>query len=139
MVRYLLDSNIISEPAKPDPDDRVQDNYRRHEHEAATSSVVWHELLYGAWRLPQGRRRRYLAYYLSEVVAPGLPILEYDAASARRHAAERARLERAGKTPPFRDGMIAATAIVGNLILVTRNTHDFESFEGLQLENWFED
>ncbi len=30
------------------------------------------------------------------------PILEYDSAAAEWHAAERARLEKAGETPPFR-------------------------------------
>ena len=56
----------------------------------------------------------------------------------RRFAMPRsARLESQGCTPPFRDGQIAAIAMVDDLILVTRNTRDFENFTDLRYENWF--
>jgi tRNA(fMet)-specific endonuclease VapC len=38
--------------------------------------------------------------------------------------------------PAFVDGQIAAIAKVNGLVLVTRNTSDFEKFSGLKLENW---
>jgi tRNA(fMet)-specific endonuclease VapC len=63
-------------------------------------------------------------------------ILPYDEAAALRHAAERARLERAGSTIPFVDGQIAAIALVNDLVLVTGNLRDFAAFTTLQVENW---
>jgi len=57
-------------------------------------------------------------------------------AAAKWHACERARLQSIGKTPPFVDGQIAAIAYVNNLILVTRNITDFDSFSDLQIQSW---
>ena len=42
-----------------------------------------------------------------------------------------------GLQPPIHDLQIAATAIANNMILVTRNTQDFENIPGIMLENWF--
>ncbi len=53
-------------------------------------------------------------------------------------APQRARLEKRGSPPSFVDGQIAAIAATRGMILVSRNVRDFERFEGLALENWFE-
>ena len=137
MVRYLLDTNIVSELARPEPNAPMRECYRAHEHESAIASVVWHELVYGVERLPTGRQRDVLMRYMEEVVQATLPILSYDTIAARWHSRERARLERLGRTRPWADGMIAAVAATRSLILVTRNTNDFADFDGLHLENWF--
>lgn len=138
MHRYLLDSNIISEPVRPNPDSRVQDRLRQVQQEAAMPSIVWHELVYGLERLPDGKKRDYLFQYLTEVVYASLPILPYDGEAAAWHGRERVRLEALGRPGSFADGMIAAIAATNNLILVTRNVSDFAHYQGLHLENWFE-
>jgi tRNA(fMet)-specific endonuclease VapC len=69
-------------------------------------------------------------------VRPSIPVLPYDQAAAEWHAAERARLSAAGKTPAFVDGQIAAIAKVNDLILVTSNRSHFENFRELQVEDW---
>ena len=74
--------------------------------------------------------------YLEEVILPVLSILPYDLAAAEWHASERARLTRAGKTPPFVDGQIAAIAYVNDLELVTMNLQDFEPFVDLPVTDW---
>ena len=99
--------------------------------------MVWHELTYGVERLPQGRKRDFLARYLADVVRPTLSILPYGEAAAYWHGQERARLEALGRPRPFVDGMIAATAVTRSLILVTRNVPDFRDYDGLRIENWF--
>ena len=50
----LLDTNIVSEPLKPVPDSRVLERLSRYDGMMAIPSVVWHELLFGVIRLPQG-------------------------------------------------------------------------------------
>jgi tRNA(fMet)-specific endonuclease VapC len=93
-------------------------------------------LLYGWERLPTSRRKDRLSRYLVDIVAASLPILAYDQAAAAWHAAERARLEAIGKTPPFIDGQIAAIAKTADLVLVTANSDHFVGFEGLVVEDW---
>jgi tRNA(fMet)-specific endonuclease VapC len=135
---YLLDTNIISEPLRPAPNQQILERLKRHEAEIVIASVVWHELLYGLYRLPRSAKRSAIEKYLIEVIGPTIPVLPYDTRAAQWHAAERARLVALGRTPPFADGQIAAIAQVNNLILVTANTTDFAMFEGLQAENWQE-
>ena len=136
---YLLDTNIISEPLRPAPNQSVLERLKRYEAEIAIATVVWHELLYSLYRLPNSAKRSAIEQYLNEVVAPTIPVLPYDTQAAQWHAAERARLAGLGHTPSFADGQIAAIAQVNNLILVTANTSDFSIFQDLQVENWFED
>ncbi len=139
MIRYLLDTNVVSEPARPDPSPRVVERLEAHGGEVALPSIVWHELVYGVERMDEGHRRSYLADYLAEVVRPSMPIVPYDAAAARWHGKARAALEAEGHARPFADGQIAAIAATRDLILVTRNISDFECYEELHVENWFAD
>ena len=137
-LAYLLDTNVISEPLRPAPNAYVLERLEQHEAEIAIASVVWHELLYGTYRLSPSAKRSAIEDYLNDVVALAFPILSYDARAALWHAAERARLVSSGNTPSFADGQIAAIAQVNDLILVTANISDFFMYQGLQVENWFE-
>ena len=140
MIRYLLDTNIISEPARPDPNAAVVDRIEELSREVALSAPVWHELIYGVERMPEGKRRTYLADYLTVVVRPSMPIIPYDRAAAHWHGTARAALEAQGRPQPFARGQIAAVAATRSLILVTRNTPDFEPYArvgDLHIENWF--
>lgn len=134
--RYLLDTNVLSEPPGAAPNPGVVKRFQRHQLHIATASVVWNELLYGCQRLPPSKRRDTLQGYIDEALRPSLPILPYDTAAAEWHARERARLEKAGTSRPFVDGQIAAIAHVNGLVLVTANVKDFRFFEGLVVEDW---
>jgi tRNA(fMet)-specific endonuclease VapC len=136
ILKYLLDTNVVSEPLRPVPAPHILRNLRRHEGELAIPSIVWHELRFGCLRLPKSRRRTAIERYLLDVVLASLPILDYDRAAAEWHALERARLAALGKTPPFIDGQIAAIARVNDLTLVTSNRADFGGFKGLRLTAW---
>ena len=135
-LRYLLDTNIVSEPLRPQPQHGVVRKLRRHEGEIAIPAVVWHELRYGAERLPPSRRRDAIFQYLDEVVLATMSILDYNEGAAAWHAKERARLAHRGLTPPFADGQIAAIAQVNGLVLVTFNDADFRRFQGLRVLSW---
>ena len=137
-MTYLLDTNVISEPVNLAPNPNVLGKLKEHEGALAIPSVVWHELVFGARRLPDSKRRRAIETYLFEVVEKNLPILPYDARAAALHGEERARLRGLGLEPPFADGQIAAIARANDLVLVTRNSGHFERFGGIRVENWFE-
>ena len=133
---YLLDTNVLSEPLRPVPNRKLLQRLRRFEDRVVTASAVWHELRYGACRLPPSTKRRAIEMFLESVVGATIPILPYDEKAAQWHAAERARLEKIGKTPAFVDTQIAATAKVNGLTLVTSNVDNYSLFEGLSIENW---
>jgi tRNA(fMet)-specific endonuclease VapC len=136
MLSFLLDTTIVSVPIAKDPNRRVLNKLEQRGGECAIAGPVWHELVYGASRLPAGKRRRGLEEYLHGVVRASFPILAYDDAAAEWHGRERARLEEHGRTPPFVDGQIAAIAVVHGLILVTANPRDFRGFVDLETADW---
>jgi tRNA(fMet)-specific endonuclease VapC len=134
---YLVDTNILSEPLKPQPNRAVMEKMQLYFDEIAIASVTWHEILFGCYRLPPSKKRTRIEEYLTELVLPSIPILEYDDRAADWHASERARLTAIGQPPAFADGQIAAIAIVNDLILVTNNVSDYINFQNLKIENWF--
>jgi tRNA(fMet)-specific endonuclease VapC len=135
-VRYLLDTNVLSELARPRPDDGVLARLEDVADDAAIAAVAWHELRFGVARLPSGRRREALAAFLTGL-AGRFPVLPYDKLAAEWHAGERARLERAGRPAPYADGQIAAVAVTNGLLLVTRDVADFAEFADLAVESWW--
>ena len=135
-IRYLLDTNVLSEPIKSHPDERTITSLSDHDGELATCSVVWHELCFGVARLAASKKRSAIEAYLEDVVRSVLPILPYDQEAATWHARERARLSKRGRPPSAADGQIAAIASVNDLIVVTKNVKDFRRFKGLVVEDW---
>ncbi len=134
-MKYLLDTNVLSEAVKTTPDKSVVKMFERHQHEMVTAAPVWHELQFGCHRLPRSRKREVIDSFL-DIVKRTMLILPYDDRAAEWHAKERARLLSKGLTPSFVDGQIAAVAKVNELILVTRNINDFRLFSRLEFENW---
>lgn len=135
-LRYLLDTNVLSDPPAAVPNPGIVKHLQRHQLHIATASVVWNELVYGCHRLPPSKRRDILQEYIDEALRPSLTILPYDTLAAEWHAKERARHEKAGTLRPFVDGQIAAVARVNGLTLVTANAKDFRFFDGLVVEDW---
>lgn len=133
-MRFLLDTSFVSELSKPRPDDKAVRSFTNHFEDVRLASVVLHELRFGIERMPAGKRRDTLRAAM-DVLVGGIQVLSYDVAAAEWHAAERARLETAGRVPSFADGMIAATAAVYGCVVVTRNPGDFRPF-GITVETW---
>jgi tRNA(fMet)-specific endonuclease VapC len=135
-LRFLLDTNIVSEPLRPRPNSRVLKRLQQHRSEMAIPSVVWNELWFGCFRLPRSTKRETIETYLNEVVSLTMPILPYDLRAAEWHASERARLVAVGRPPVFVDGQIASIAAVNELTLVTHNSPDFSEFSKLSVTTW---
>jgi predicted nucleic acid-binding protein len=76
--------------------------------------------------LAAGRRRRRLEQWFDEGVA-SIVCLPWDASTGLRWARLLADLRAAGRALPIKDSLIAATALVHSLTVVTRNTRDFQT------------
>ena len=135
-MKYLLDTNVLSEPLKIQPDAIVMERLQQYQNHIVTATIVLHELYFGCYQLPPSRKEKSIKKYIDEVVVANIPMYSYNEDAAEWHAYERARLKSIGQTPPFVDGQIAAIAHVNNLILVTRNITDFSSFSDLQIQCW---
>lgn len=138
-VKYLLDTNILSEPVVARPNPSVLELIKANGRTLAIASVTWQEVLYGMFLLPAGKRRDQIEDYLFRRIRPALPIIGFEERAAKWQAEQRARLRQGGKSPSYPDSQIAAIAAVNDLALVTRNVQDFADFQGLQIENWFEE
>lgn len=135
-LRFLLDTNAISEPFRPRPDAGLMTRMREHEGAIAIAAITWHELLFGWLRLAESARKQAVEYYLYRVVNPAVALLPYDERAAAWHAAERARLTRIGRTPAYPDSQIAAIAATNGLTVVTTNVAAFADFEGVEVVDW---
>jgi predicted nucleic acid-binding protein len=123
-VTYLVDANVLSEPTKPVPNPRVVEWLRDHEPDMAVDPIVLGELRFGILLLPRGKKRAALERWFDAGVGR-LHCLPWDADTGLRWAALLARLRAAGQAMPIKDSMIAATALVHKLTVVTRNASDF--------------
>jgi toxin FitB len=124
-VKYLVDANVLSEPTKPKPDPRVVAWLRAHEHDIAVDPIILGEMRFGILVLPRGRKRTALERWFDAGVQR-LHCLPWEAETGMRWAALLARLRTAGKAMPIKDSLIAATALLHDLTMATRNRVDFE-------------
>lgn len=141
-MKYLLDSNIVSEPSKPVPNEKVLEKLSANRKDCVISTVSFFKMLHGVLILPDGRRKQRLLTYLNEAVEPFYKFLSYDLNASKVQAEITAKLEAIGRPTPYADTQIASIAIANDLILVTRNVKDFAIIKdnfNLQIENWFED
>jgi predicted nucleic acid-binding protein len=129
-VKFLLDTNVLSELLKGRPDPAVIDWMRMHQSTCAMSSLTLAEMAAGVEKLPQGKRRNALTKevsFLQEDFADS--ILAVDEMVAWEWARYTTEAQKAGFNPTLIDSLIAATAKANGLMVVTRNTADFPLME----------
>lgn len=136
-MSFLLDTNVISEGAKPRPDAGVMEWLASiDEDELFLSVVSLAELRHGVERLDEGRRKTALNAWLSEDLPARFDdrLLALDAAAADQWGRIVARSQAAGRPIGAMDAFLAALATLHQLTLVTRNVADFEG-TGIRLFN----
>lgn len=138
-MKYLLDTNVVSEWVKPRPEPRVVGWLAGVDEDRVYLSVVTvAEIRHGIERLQPGRRRTRLDAWLRE----DLPLrfegrlLGIDAVVADAWGAIVARRDRSGRPIGVMDAFVAATAEVHALTLVTRNASDFASAVTAVFDPW---
>lgn len=134
-MTYLVDANVLSEPTKAAPSPAVVDWLRRNERQIAVDPVILGEVRFGILLLPRGKRRRRLEQWF-DAGARRLHCLPWDAETGLRWAELLADLRTSGRSMPIKDSLIAATALVHELVVATRNRADFEK-AGVQLVDPF--
>lgn len=125
----VLDTNVLSELARPRPDAAVVAWLDAlPSTEVATTAVTVAELLYGVSRLPRGRRRRELAVAVESLVREDLGgrAHPFSLESADTYAQIVSGRERRGRPISVLDAQIAAICRTRGDSLATRNVRDFE-------------
>ncbi len=124
-MKYLVDANVLSEPTKPAPDRKVVAWLRANEREIAVDPIILGELRFGILLLRKGKRRDNLERWFDAGVRR-LHCLSWEAETGLRWAQLIADLRAIGRAMPIKDSLIAATALVHDLTVVTRNRADFQ-------------
>ena len=140
MVNVLLDTRVVSELRRVQPDPRVVARVDGFESEELFASVVTlGELWKGVALLALSCRKIELARWVDEFESSFsgriLPVVEE---VARTWGEITARSERQGMQIPPADGLIAATAIHHGMQLMTRNARHFEATGATVIDPWNE-
>ena len=135
----LLDTNIVSELMRPQPDPAVLGWLdARPRHHLYLSAVTRAEIELGIALLPEGYRKQGLrAAALGIFTEFAGRFLAFEERSASRYATLVAARIKAGTPISVEDGQIAAVALVAGFTVATRNTADFSGIEGLALVDPF--
>jgi toxin FitB len=125
-VKFLLDTNTLSELSKPAPFPVLLEWLESHEPETAISAISVGEMALGIERMPESKRRRSLERafgFLREDYAG--KILDFTEGVAVEWARLVSEAQKKGHNLSILDSQIEATAVHFNLTMVTRNEKDF--------------
>jgi tRNA(fMet)-specific endonuclease VapC len=131
-MNFLVDTDICSAFLRGEP--RVWQKFNQHGGQIAISTIVIAELSVAARRF--GNTSRF-ATGLEQLISH-LEVLPFDLDCARSFGDIRSELLRQGKPAPATDMLIAATAQVHKLWLVTHNRAHFEKVADIQIVDWIE-
>ena len=139
-LAWLLDTNIVSEMMRSQPDQRVMKLLSTipHQRVGLSSVTVW-EILNGIGRLEPGRQRADLAERFHSLLL-GLEdrVLDWTVADAGVCADIMETRRRLGRPldAQLPDALLAATAVRRSLTIITRNTRDFEKTGARTVNPW---
>jgi toxin FitB len=133
---YLLDTNVVSETTKPQPNPQVL-AWLRTQAPLVLPAIGVYELVRGVERT-SGKKRLFLDGWVAALLGGNARVVPFDEAAAVAAAALESEARRQGHAMPERDLFILATARAQGLRLATRNTSDFRG-HGVPLYDPFAD
>jgi tRNA(fMet)-specific endonuclease VapC len=128
-MSFLLDTDTVSIHLRRDH--ALASRFVQYCGQLHISTLSWGELSSWAYKRDTVKRLR-----IVDEIRPQLQVLAFDEECAEEFGKLRGPLLRQGIVIPTVDLMIAATARVHGLTLVTHNTADFTRVPDLQLEDW---
>lgn len=138
-MRFLLDTNVISEPLQRDPDAEVIAWVRScNPLDLHLSVISLGEIERGIHELPEGAKRARLATWARTALVRQFAgrVHEITLSVSRRWGALVAESRRRGRSTPLVDGLLLATAAEHDLTLVTRNVSHCEGRGVPVLDPW---
>ena len=130
-MRYLLDSNIISDLLRH-PRGRVAQSIKKvGESRICTSIIVAAELRFGI--VKKGSPQLAADW---EAILGAFDVLPFETPADKTYGFIRARLEKSGRPIGANDLLIASLAVALGFTLITDNEREFSRIEDLQYENW---
>ena len=130
-MRYLLDTNIVSDLVRNPQGKAAERIFKVGETQVCTSIIVAAELRYGAAKKKSARLSAQL-----EAVLGALAILPLEKPADAVYGSLRSRLEESGNPIEGNDLLIAAHALALGCTVVTDNQKEFRRVKGLTVENW---
>ena len=125
-MNVVLDTCVVSEVYRPDGEAKVKTAVWDLGKQAYVSVITIGEILRGAELLAPSRRQNELLVWLDALQNDlGPRILPVDLEVARLWGQLTARAQRQGRQIAAPDGLIAATARIHRMPVMTRNVHDF--------------
>lgn len=137
-MRYLVDTNILSETIRRRPDPNVLAWWEENEASVCISTITVGELRYGIELLPEGRRKEVLQRWLKDVssLMRG-QVIGFSRSVAHVWGQLRSEWRKAGVSVPSIDGQLVAVARRHSLTIATRNVRDF-AHAGVKVVNPFD-
>lgn len=138
-MKYLVDTCVLCELQKRRPDRSVVTWFRRRFADSMfmVSAVTIAEIKRGINRLDESdpRRKKLSEWLENDILSQyGDSIIPFDLPAAKMWGEIMAKSDRAGQTRPSLDAQIVATALVHDLVIVTRNVRDLD-FAGATVVN----
>ena len=134
----ILDTNVVSELMRPEPEPKVAAWVRsRDRRELRMTSITVAEIRYGIARLPDGRRKQVLMDTATEIFRT-FPdqVMPVDAAAAEQYAIVASTRQRAGQPIAGFDALIAAVCRSRGAALATRNLSGFHGTGIEAMDPW---